>query len=241
MPVIDDARTDKDSRAAPRSLQRQDLLRRRRPRGVRRRAASGRGRASRAALSVPDRGHGRRSSPSYPALDEVVWVQEEPQNMGPWRSIRHRLEECAAGAPLRYIGRPWRASPSEGYPDGAPDRAGQDRPRRADAVGRRASGAGSAEACERLAGEPRPVLARLACDPATLLRRQAAPDVEHGQRRAHDADPAAQPHAWHGAILHDPALAAEGRPRRGSSTIPVGEWVRSRRISWPSTRRCSRR
>ncbi|HZP72723.1 MAG TPA: 2-oxoglutarate dehydrogenase E1 component [Gaiellaceae bacterium] len=52
----------------------------------------------------------------YPALEEVVWVQEEPQNMGPWRSIRHRLEECAAGKPLRYIGRPWRASPSEGYP-----------------------------------------------------------------------------------------------------------------------------
>ncbi len=53
---------------------------------------------------------------SYPALDEVVWVQEEPQNMGPWRSIRHRLEEAAAGVRLRFIGRPWRASPSEGYP-----------------------------------------------------------------------------------------------------------------------------
>jgi 2-oxoglutarate dehydrogenase E1 component len=53
---------------------------------------------------------------SYPALDEVVWVQEEPQNMGPWRSIRHRLEEASGSAPLRYIGRPWRASPSEGYP-----------------------------------------------------------------------------------------------------------------------------
>ena len=53
---------------------------------------------------------------SYPQLLEVVWAQEEPQNMGPWRSIRHRLEEAAAGRPLRYIGRPWRASPSEGYP-----------------------------------------------------------------------------------------------------------------------------
>ena len=66
---------------------------------------------------------------SYPSLDEVVWAQEEPQNMGPWRSIRHRLEEAAAGVPLRYVGRPWRASPSEGYPDRAPDRAGPDRPR----------------------------------------------------------------------------------------------------------------
>jgi 2-oxoglutarate dehydrogenase E1 component len=46
----------------------------------------------------------------------VVWAQEEPQNMGPWRSIRHRLEEAATGRPLRFVGRPWRASPSEGYP-----------------------------------------------------------------------------------------------------------------------------
>jgi 2-oxoglutarate dehydrogenase E1 component len=54
---------------------------------------------------------------SYPALDEVVWAQEEPQNMGPWRLIRHRLEEAIGGrVPLRYAGRPWRASPSEGYP-----------------------------------------------------------------------------------------------------------------------------
>jgi 2-oxoglutarate dehydrogenase E1 component len=54
---------------------------------------------------------------SYPFLLEVVWAQEEPQNMGAWRSIRHRLEEALPrGVPLRYVGRPWRASPSEGYP-----------------------------------------------------------------------------------------------------------------------------
>jgi 2-oxoglutarate dehydrogenase E1 component len=54
---------------------------------------------------------------SYPSLSEVVWAQEEPQNMGAWRSIRHRLEETLpSGVPLRYVGRPWRASPSEGYP-----------------------------------------------------------------------------------------------------------------------------
>jgi len=53
---------------------------------------------------------------SYPWLEEVVWAQEEPQNMGPWRSIRHRLEEAASGRRLRFVGRPWRASPSEGYP-----------------------------------------------------------------------------------------------------------------------------
>jgi len=53
---------------------------------------------------------------SYPSLQEVVWAQEEPQNMGAWRAIRHRLEEAVNGRPLRYVGRPWRASPSEGYP-----------------------------------------------------------------------------------------------------------------------------
>jgi len=53
---------------------------------------------------------------SYPALDEVVWAQEEPQNMGAWRSIRHRLEDVTGPVPVRYVGRPWRASPSEGYP-----------------------------------------------------------------------------------------------------------------------------
>jgi 2-oxoglutarate dehydrogenase E1 component len=53
---------------------------------------------------------------SYPRLAEVVWAQEEPQNMGAWRPIRHRLEEAVAGRRLGYVGRPWRASPSEGYP-----------------------------------------------------------------------------------------------------------------------------
>ncbi len=56
----------------------------------------------------------------YPALAEIVWAQEEPQNMGPWRTLRHRLEDAARPLslplPVRYIGRPWRASPSEGYP-----------------------------------------------------------------------------------------------------------------------------
>jgi 2-oxoglutarate dehydrogenase E1 component len=57
---------------------------------------------------------------SYPALREIAWAQEEPQNMGAWRSIRHRLDEAASGTPaagrVTYVGRPWRASPSEGYP-----------------------------------------------------------------------------------------------------------------------------
>jgi 2-oxoglutarate dehydrogenase E1 component len=57
---------------------------------------------------------------AYPELREIVWAQEEPQNMGAWRSIRHRLEEAAAHAPyvsrVQYVGRTWRASTSEGYP-----------------------------------------------------------------------------------------------------------------------------
>ena len=38
--------------------------------------------------------------------------------MGAWRAIRHRLEEARGRSdlPLRFVGRPWRASPSEGYP-----------------------------------------------------------------------------------------------------------------------------
>jgi 2-oxoglutarate dehydrogenase complex dehydrogenase (E1) component-like enzyme len=53
----------------------------------------------------------------YPNITELVWTQEEPQNMGAWRAIRHRLEEgLPAEVYLRYVGRPWRASPSEGYP-----------------------------------------------------------------------------------------------------------------------------
>ena len=54
---------------------------------------------------------------SYTSLRELVWAQEEPQNMGAWRSTRHRLEQILPeGVPLRYVGRPWRASTSEGYP-----------------------------------------------------------------------------------------------------------------------------
>jgi 2-oxoglutarate dehydrogenase E1 component len=37
--------------------------------------------------------------------------------MGPFRSVRHRLEESLPeGVRLSYAGRPWRASTSEAYP-----------------------------------------------------------------------------------------------------------------------------
>jgi 2-oxoglutarate dehydrogenase E1 component len=52
----------------------------------------------------------------YTGLKEIVWAQEEPANMGAWRSVRHRVEAAVPpGVRLSYVGRPWRGSPSEGY------------------------------------------------------------------------------------------------------------------------------
>ena len=54
----------------------------------------------------------------YPNLAEVVWVQEEPRNMGAWSFVEPRLRDLLAGMerpmPVRYVGRPERASPAEG-------------------------------------------------------------------------------------------------------------------------------
>jgi 2-oxoglutarate decarboxylase len=53
----------------------------------------------------------------YPAKKELVWVQEEPRNMGAWAYIELKLRELAGpDVELRYVGRPDRASPAEGYP-----------------------------------------------------------------------------------------------------------------------------
>ena len=51
----------------------------------------------------------------FPALEEIVWVQEEPENMGAWGFVRPLIEELAEGRwPLCYVGRARSASPSEG-------------------------------------------------------------------------------------------------------------------------------
>jgi 2-oxoglutarate dehydrogenase E1 component len=50
-----------------------------------------------------------------PGVREVVWVQEEPRNMGAWTFVEPRLRELLGDLPLRYEGRPERASPAEGY------------------------------------------------------------------------------------------------------------------------------
>jgi 2-oxoglutarate dehydrogenase E1 component len=51
----------------------------------------------------------------YPAVRDVVWLQEEPENMGAWEFVRPLLEELLGGRyPLRYVGRARGSSPSEG-------------------------------------------------------------------------------------------------------------------------------
>jgi 2-oxoglutarate dehydrogenase E1 component len=53
---------------------------------------------------------------SYPNLKEIVWVQEEPRNMGAWSVMQRRMPELVPeGVELGYVGRPPRASPGEGY------------------------------------------------------------------------------------------------------------------------------
>ncbi len=43
----------------------------------------------------------------YDGLEEVVWLQEEPENMGAWEFLRPHLEALIGGRwPLRYVGRP---------------------------------------------------------------------------------------------------------------------------------------
>jgi 2-oxoglutarate dehydrogenase E1 component len=53
----------------------------------------------------------------YPNLREIFWVQEEPRNMGAWSVMFRRMPELVPdGVEFRYVGRPPRSSPSEGYP-----------------------------------------------------------------------------------------------------------------------------
>ena len=53
----------------------------------------------------------------YPNLKEIVWVQEEPRNMGPQKFMLPQLRELVPPAiMLRAIARPERSSPAEGYP-----------------------------------------------------------------------------------------------------------------------------
>jgi 2-oxoglutarate dehydrogenase E1 component len=52
----------------------------------------------------------------YPNVEDVVWAQEEPKNAGAWTFVAPRLRVTTGNAmELRYVGRPDRASPAEGY------------------------------------------------------------------------------------------------------------------------------
>lgn len=52
----------------------------------------------------------------YENATEVVWVQDEPQNQGPWFYVEHHLKEgMKEGQKLAYSGRPASASPAVGY------------------------------------------------------------------------------------------------------------------------------
>jgi len=53
-----------------------------------------------------------------PSLEEIVWVQEEPKNMGAWNFVSEILSELLEeGQTFRYVGRPRRSSPSVGEPN----------------------------------------------------------------------------------------------------------------------------
>ncbi len=53
---------------------------------------------------------------SYPNLERVVWVQEEPRNMGARAFMRRRMAKILPESlPYDYVGRQLRAAPGEGY------------------------------------------------------------------------------------------------------------------------------
>src|SRR5699024_4703897 len=53
-----------------------------------------------------------------PNLEEIVWVQEEPKNMGSWDFVDDYLRNLLKdGQSLRYLGRPDRSAPSVGEPN----------------------------------------------------------------------------------------------------------------------------
>jgi 2-oxoglutarate dehydrogenase E1 component len=51
----------------------------------------------------------------YPTIRELVWMQEEPENMGAWSHAQPHLARLSEGRwPVYYVGRPRNASPAEG-------------------------------------------------------------------------------------------------------------------------------
>ena len=50
----------------------------------------------------------------YPNGRDIVWVQEEPSNMGAWSFVADRLRRVATGRPVRLVARAASASPASG-------------------------------------------------------------------------------------------------------------------------------
>jgi 2-oxoglutarate dehydrogenase E1 component len=50
----------------------------------------------------------------YVQAQEIVWVQDEPKNQGPWRFMAYHLRTISS-LPIRYVGRPPSASPATGF------------------------------------------------------------------------------------------------------------------------------
>ena len=51
----------------------------------------------------------------YPSARDVVWLQEEPENMGPWAYIEHRTFRIKdQGYDLRHVARVESGSPATG-------------------------------------------------------------------------------------------------------------------------------
>jgi len=51
----------------------------------------------------------------FPSARELVWVQEEPKNMGAWQFVFPLLQEMASSRALSFVGRDAAASPATGF------------------------------------------------------------------------------------------------------------------------------
>jgi len=51
----------------------------------------------------------------YSAVEQIVWAQEEPKNMGAWEFMQYRIKKMVGiGIPVNYVGRRRSSSPAEG-------------------------------------------------------------------------------------------------------------------------------
>ena len=69
------------------------------------------------AVGPTDHRIGQRAEVAIGGIEDVVWAQEEPRNMGARAHMSPRLLQILPSElEFGYIGRPERASPGEGYP-----------------------------------------------------------------------------------------------------------------------------